>query len=413
MILEAVFILIAVSLWFFEFVPAHIVGLGIFIFAPVFGLLSWGETQNLISNTILLLFLGIFVYANALSRNKVLHVILPWFLKGASLTSERVILTLSLFCFFVSSFISNTAVVGFILPFASELCKVSGSENFNKRLLFTLSFFSTLGGLLTPFGTPPNGITISNLEKAGFHIGFIEWSSMLLPFSFFVASVVYFFLWFKFPCRVDLSDKFKTHVHGSLNRDQKVLILLLFTCVLIWIINDFFEVGVPIWVPIWLTCLVGFVYKAEGDRLVSVEDIRGIPWEVILIFLGGICLGEVILKSNLLNFLIESEYLNYVPTWLIVSLTVLLSGFASNTASASLLTPIFSMVSPEKTFLVGISSSFGFILPISTPTNALIYSTGHIPLRDMIRTGLTVDITGIITILAFKPILFYPLNLTQ
>ena len=163
------------------------------------------------------------------------------------------------------------------------------------------------------------------------------------------------------------------------------------------------------------SCILLFIFNDENSKpILSWEDSSYINWGVILLFGGGLCLGKILDISSLANIL--SEYIFFggahSPFFLlliVVILGILLSEFSSNTASASILVPIVlaqtMQMSGNVTIVlavaVALGASCGFMLPVSTPPNAIIYGTGKIKLKTMIHYGLSFDFIGFIAIVFF------------
>lgn len=413
MIAELLFFVFVVILWVFEFVPPYVTALLVIVFAPMLGFVSFNQVQECLADDVIMLFIGVFVLTNVMVKHNILKKIFLRILPRTPIDLEKVVLITSGFTFLISAFLSNTVVTSILLPIVLILANY-GCDNFKVRLLLSLTFFSNLGGLLTPMGTPPNGITLANLRNVGVEVTILSWFLKAAPVSLTCGALCYLFLKFIFPVKknheVVLANDtplFESSSHkgapSGFTITEILLIGAFLACVFIWVITVFVP-NVPLWFSPWVVCLVLWVIQTTIPRkkvvLLELSDIQQIPWDTIILFTGGLVLGEFVEQSQLLGFLKTAEYFTSHPI-MAAFLTVLLSNFASNTASASVMTPIFAQIQPSFGMLVGLASSFGFLLPVSTPTNALIYGTGLVPLKKLMVTGLLVDILGLLVLALF------------
>ncbi|MCS6893785.1 MAG: SLC13 family permease [Deltaproteobacteria bacterium] len=401
--LETFFLLGVLLLWVVQPIPLYLTSLSILLITSIFGILSFNDVVDTIFDPVIFLFVGVFAFVNVLQRHLIIERVICKFLPEKNFASEKSIFITSALAFFLSSFVSNTAVTCYFLPFTPTLIRL-GCKNLTKRFLLTISIFSNLGGLLTPVGTPPNAITIANLKQQGIEITFFGWFSKAFPVALTTAILGYLMLMILFPTEQEVRQgrtsqnlcKNPTN-HNSEPWTLKDLILILscIVCIFLWLLSGVFSL--PVWFPVWLVLLFLVVFRFQGERLAEIDIFLKMRWDLILFLIGGLLVGKFIENSVLLTLIKDSNLLRE-SSFAVLAVTVITSNFVSNTATASILTPIFSQVDPDVSVAVGLACSFGFILPISTATNTLIYATGLLALRDMVFVGSLLDFFGIFMI---------------
>jgi sodium-dependent dicarboxylate transporter 2/3/5 len=143
-------------------------------------------------------------------------------------------------------------------------------------------------------------------------------------------------------------------------------------------------------------------------RTLPWDKAKEIDWGTVILFGGGLTLGSVIEVSGITNSLKLGFQSEFIMLMVIVGICILLSEVGSNTASAAILIPLFYSIAPDSTILIALACSFGFMLPVSTPPNAIIYGTGKVPLRAMLKTGVVVDLLGVVLLASYFYFLAVP-----
>lgn len=409
MLVEILYLLTVITLWATNAIPAYIIAVGILVTAPLIGLVSFQEAGESLSDSTVLLFLGVFTLTSALQRNGFLEFIQKALFRKTVQPYEMFLLKISSSVFLLSSFISNTIVTAFMTPLVMRAVSEVEEKRLVVRALLSISFFASLGGLITPFGTPPNGITISNLEKVGIEITLLDWMYRAVPIALTVSVICWLSLRQLFGSSTNqiklVADSNNLREPMALTFDQRVLAFGLFVIIILLIIPDFSQLKFPLWYAVWLPLAALMSISSLIKRpIVTIDDVQAIPWTVIILFAGGICLGSGLQNSKLLETFIFSGVVEDLSPIYVATISTVTSEFASNTASAALLVPIFSQTVPSLSMVAGLSASFGFLLPISTPSNAIIFATGQISIRQMMIAGFIVDLIGVIVISAFQAI---------
>lgn len=366
-----------------------------------------------LASPIIILFLGGFVLADAavkydLDRNLTRILLSPFGKKPGSIVLGLMVVTALL-----SAFMSNTATTAMmmtvILPIMARIGK---TDPLRIGLALCIPFAANIGGIATPIGTPPNAVVIGALSQQGINIPFGEWMILATPLVVIALLFAWFLLIKMFKpeaesVEIDMSGRFNTSGNAIL------LYLAFGATVLFWVTESFHGVKSAIiaLIPVVFLTLSGVVTK---------EDIRKLPWEVLWLVAGGISLGISMKSTGLAEWIVGSiEWSAFGTISLLVvfaGVSVLMSNFLSNTVTATLLIPLAvslatSGVAGEGfnliivSLVIGVSASMAMMLPISTPPNAIAMSTGTIQTSNMAKAGISVGIFGIILVVIYA--LFY------
>lgn len=411
---------LSIGLWITEAVPPFTVGLLIFGFL-VFAL---GNYYNEIypedaskyvqkyvqtwSNSVIWLMLGGFFMAEAMQKVGLDRTLFKLTISKFGTKPRYVLLGIMLVTAVFSMIMSNTAttamMIAAVIPFINTL---DDDAPFTKALLIGIPAAASLGGMGTIIGSPPNAIAVDALNNNGISFGFLEWSMIAFPVAIILVLVFWLFLVNKYVPKVssiNLSFLDEVDVKGAnkviIIKRKFVLGVLLLTLVL-WLTGKFH--GIPAsavsLIPIMMLTMF---------RIISGDDVRKLPWDTLMLVAGGLSLGLAIKETGLAAYyvgLIQEYNLNFYALVVVFSLlTIILSNFMSNTATATILIPIaIILVSQNKEVLplvIGLSASAALFLPISTPPNAIAFSTGKIAQKDFRFGGIVAGLIGPIVIIA-------------
>lgn len=399
--------------WAFEVIPLYATALVvvvslIFSLAKPEGVLGMDENGYQIfllpfSNPVIMLFLGGFVLAAMMRKYGVDQIVVSRLLR---LFGEKPYFILLGFIFttgFVSLWMSHTASTALMLVMIGPvLSRLGSGDHFKKALVLAIPFSANIAGIGTPVATPPNAIAIGILAEHGIRIKFLSWMLMAIPLAvilLFAASVV---LYVMFPPR---HKKIQIALDDTNRLDAKGLgaILIGFLTVFLWISSDWH--GIPESV---VSLLAVSLFAATG--LLNREDLNTIHWDILVLMWGGLALGKAMEVSELNRWIISLPFFSQEGFLLVAAfclVTVLLSIFVSNTATANLILPLAMSVPEENRLLLGVivalSCSFDMLLPISTPSNALAFSTNAIATKDMIKSGLVIVVIAVALLLSGYP----------
>jgi len=440
--LLAVFLLVVVW-WVTECIPIPVTALLIPVFITVFGIASANDAFAPFANPIIMLFLGSFILARGMSVHaldlKLAYSILS--LKSIGHRKTRILFALGLTTAFISMWVSNTATTAMMYPIALGILSTFNSEkkensSFGLVLLLASAYASSIGGIGTPVGSPPNLIAMGMLEKlASFKITFFQWT--LIGLLILIPMYLALFLILRFRLRKEkdiketqttFSPEYEKTQKGLTRPQQNVLIAFCVT-VALWILPGLVSIilgrdsSLSLWLekhfPESVVAIIGagllFILPVDlkrGQFTLSLKEALKVDWGTLLLFGGGLSLGMQMFETGLADamgrFFISSggssASLSLI-TLVSVVFSVCLTEVASNTAAANMIIPVVIAISRAASVnplppVIGsaIGCSFAFMLPVSTPPNAIIYGSGLVPLTKMVNYGFWLEITGIIII---------------
>ena len=408
--------LVAVGLWITEAVPAFAVGLlimGFLVFAlgtPLILPEPWdtGPYLNTWSSPVIWLMLGGFFLAEGLSRTGLDRQLFSLAIRPAGTRPGHVLLALMLTCAVASMFISNTSttvlMIGAVVPLVRQMGK---QEPFAKALMIAIPLSASVGGMGTIIGSAPNAIAAGVAAESGYSIDFIEWMLLGVPVSLTLVLIAWYFLIKRYPAKIakislDLTTLEEPELPGT--RDRLIVIGLSVATVGLWMTTPLHGIHVA---AISLIPIVGLTMT----QVLGAVHVRGLPWDTLMLVAGGLSLGAAVVDTGLaqrlasgLGFL-TSMNLDLLVFAVLALLTVMLSNVMSNTATVSVVLPVAVALLPgrelEMSLILGLSASCALLLPVSTPPNAVAYSTGEIETRDLRPGGLLIGVVGPALIIAW------------
>lgn len=418
----AIFVM-AVMLWLTEAIPAWATSVTIifvllfFVSNSSFKFMQGSEGQYgqlldsvgimaCFADPTIILFLGGFILAIAATKSGLDVWMAKVMIKPFGKKSENVLLGFMLITGIFSMFISNTATAAMMLTFLTPVFKALPANGKGRiALTMAIPIGANLGGMGTPIGTPPNAFAYKVLnDPTGMNldISFGHWMAVMVPLVIVLLIIAWFLLRKLFP----FSQKtIELHIEGDVKHNWRSVVVgaTFFVTIVLWIFGK--QIGIN---ANTVAMLPIAVFAFSG--VISAKDLQQIDWGVIWMVAGGFALGLAMNGTGLAKVAVESiPFGSWSPiVILIISGLVcyFLSNFISNTATAALLIPILSVVCSgmgdklniiggDPTILVGIAvaASAAMSLPISTPPNAIAYSTGLINQKDMAKTGIIVGVT--------------------
>lgn len=411
-------------------------------------------------------FIGAFILAQAMLRHGLARRFAFRLLSipGVGRTTSRVIVAFGVITCLLSAFVSNTATVAMLLPTAMGILAVIASlmqergivkEGFDPTrlrvgvaLMLMLAYGASVGGLLTPVGSPPNLIGRGLIEEAtGETITFAEWMVMALPIcaSMFVVLAIVLLLLNK-PEIKDITGveeyvASEREKMGPLSVAERNTLIAFLVTVALWIVpgivalfaggdsatyetvSDRLDEGMVAVLGASLLFLLPTDWSKREFTL-NWSDAQRIDWGTIVLFGTGIIFGTLLEETGLAETIGKgsSEALGLSSTLAITAFAIVLaitvSETTSNTASAAVVVPIIipiavaAGINPFVPALAAtFAASFGFMLPVSTPQNAVVYGSGVVPITKMIRSGFSFDILGALLILVLLPLMVGVLGL--
>lgn len=399
-------------LWLGEAFPLPVTALLVPIGALALGFPGLTTTKVLapFADPIVFLFLGGFTLASALRAQQLDRKMAGFLLRFSGGHLGRVAGLLFALTAMLSMGVSNTATTAMVLPLALGILEPLDPQRERRTFAFVLlgvAYAASIGGMGTLVGSPPNAIAA---RAAG--IDFAQWLGIGVPLVLVLMPLMVLTLWCVLRPRLDRRIAV-TSTEIPWTRPRVLTSSVFALTALGWIFGAAPLQRLGIQSPDTVFALVAAV-AVVALRLASWRDVSDhTDWGVLILFGGGLALGEVLASSgaSLVLGTQLADVLEDAALWAmflaVAAFMVLLSEFASNTAAAALLVPVFAAVAAQMglppatlVIVVALAASCGFALPVATPPNALVFGSGRVRQRDMLRAGLSLDLVcvGILTL---------------
>ncbi|WP_117232599.1 SLC13 family permease [Vibrio maerlii] len=404
----SILIFIAI-LWLTEALHVTVTAILVPIMAVLFGIFNTQTALNNFSNSIIFLFLGGFALAAAMHRQGLDKVIADKVLILAKGKMSVAVFMLFGVTAALSMWISNTATAAMMLPLVLGVLSKVNSESGHKTYVFVLlgiAYSASIGGIATIVGSPPNAIAAAEVG-----LSFSEWMFYGVPTAVILLPVAVTVLYFV--TKPDLAGSFELN-YEPVNWDKgKVVTLGIFAAtVCLWIFSKPINAMIGGYAKFDTIVALGAIVAVNFARVVHWKDIeKTADWGVLILFGGGICLSNVLKATGTSVFLANglSELISHLGVFFIIAViavfVVFLTEFASNTASAALLIPVFATVAEAfgmspviLSVLIAVAASCAFMLPVATPPNAIVFGSGHIKQNEMMRVGILLNIACIVAL---------------
>jgi len=399
-------IALLVTLWTNEALPLGVVSLLPMILFPAFGLLTTSEVADSYANPIIFLFLGGFMLAIATQQTGLHRVIAHKILQVFPATPRGIIFSMALTSALLSAFLSNTTTAVLLISIALFL---TDDRALKVRLVLAVAYGASIGGIITPIGTPPNLILLGFFESQALApIGFMQWIVMTLPLAMVMLLVIGFVLSYG----VEASPIADLEQDTQLSKPQKQLALILLGMVLLLLVNSPVK---PFYDGLGISekgILLGFGLLMFMPFLgfLQWEDTKKIPYEIIFLFGAGFSIARAFLDTGfageIANLLTSFSHIEtFYLVLLIAAFVTFSTEITSNTALVSMILPVIYALAVDtglnhQLFLMvaTICASYAFMLPIATPPNAIAMSSGVIRIKDMLSRGLLFNLVGVLMI---------------
>jgi len=405
--------------WVFEPVPIPVTSLLPIALLPLLGVLTPAQVGQAYGSPLILLLLGGFLLSKAMEHSGAHRRIAIGMVRlvGAS-SGRRLVLGFMIAAAALSMWISNTATTLMLLPVALAVLEATDRRReLAVPLLLGVAYAASVGGIGTPIGTPPNLIFMQVYEQTtGATISFSRWMGWAVPVVLVMIPLMALVL------TRNLSGRIVVELpHTGRWRSEEKRVLLVFgLTALAWVTRSEPFGGWQAWLGLpqandasvaLLAVVVMFVLpNGQGGRLLDWERASTIPWGVLLLFSGGICLASGFVASGLSD--VMGQWLagtTDMPVWLLLLLICLAVTFmtetTSNTASTTLLMPVLAAAAlvadiPPELIMVpaAMSASCAFMLPVATAPNSVVYGSGLITTAQMAREGFLLNLLGALVI---------------
>lgn len=410
-------------LWFTEAIPPFAVGIFIVGYLIFFmgreGTMDVQQYVQTWSDGVIWLFLGGFFLAEGMRKTRLdirlLMITAPRFGDKA----KHIILGLMFVTAILSMVMSNTATTAMMLATVTPLFSKIDNKALQKAFLLGIPTAAAIGGMGTIIGSAPNAIAVGALEAIGIKISFLQWMSVGMPVALLLTFLTWKLLLNKYKLgELRLSTDFikdlerKKDSKKEKKQQKRIVISVLFVTVFLWLTSQW--TGIPVaavsGIPIVALTMMG---------IIDADDVRKLPWDTLMLVAGGLALGIAIQEQELALYFISKisgfDFNVYILLLLFSLLTVVLSNFMSNTAATTILVPVaISLVSMYGdvnpilfTMVIGLSASCALLLPVSTPPNAIVYSTGLVEQSEFRLAGFFIGITGPVVIILWTLLLTF------
>ena len=417
----------------------------------ILGIVPIKDAYEQFANPMIFLFMGGFLLAKGMMVNgldkRIAYGIMS--MKWVGDSPRRIFLAIGLACILCSGWVSNTATAAMMFPISlglleairemmAENGKTIDLKNYKYAtgLMLMTAYACSIGGVMTPIGTPPNIIMIGFLQELAPQapeISFFQWmiwGTVAMILYFIIASVV---LWRLFPADVDHIKGAKEFIQKSVDslgewtRAQKNTMIAFSTAFVLWVapsvlgimydvdsdVMKFYDSHFPEAIAAMIGGLLLFflpVNVKTGEMTMTWKDgVEGIEWGTLLLFGGGLAMGSMMYDTGLSAWIgngLKEALGNNPSEWLFVGVfcvaALIMSELTSHTASTNLMAPIAIGAALSLGFSpipvaigIALASSLGFMMPVSTPPNAIVYASGYVPITKMIKSGFIIDLIGI------------------
>ncbi len=420
---------------------------------PIFGIESMNDTASRYSNSLVMLLIGGYLIAQAIERSNLHRRIALTIIKLLGAKPGRIIIAFMATSAFLSMWISNTATsvmmvaIGVTLLDALDITTdTKEGKALSLAVMFGIAYGCSIGGISTLIGTPTNLVLLSVMSEifpGEAQISFGQWILFGLPISLGMLLILWFTLtrvFYRPLHQINLKsitaqnalDDIKPWTSG----EKRVAIIFVLTG-LLWVFRRDLVLGpvtIPGWGSLWeplsqindgmvaiFMALILFILPAgkdkPGERLLVEDSIKKMPWPILLLFGGGFAMAGGFVESGLTEKLAQAfQQLEGTPTPVIIGLSCLgmtfLTEFTSNVGSASIVLPILASLSdglqiaPYTLLLpVTLSASMAFMMPVATPPNAIVFSSGRVTVSEMVKIGFVLNLLAVVWVFASTQIL--------
>lgn len=426
-----------ITLWVTDAMPMPVAALLPIVLFPLMNIASIEATTTPYADKIIFLFMGGFMLGLAIEKWHLHKRIALSIIKLTGTSGNRIILGFIAATGLLSMWLSNTATTMMMFPIASSVILVmqqnhKGQGNiryFSVCIMLAIAYSSNFGGIATIIGTPPNVAYVGHLQKYyGYTFSFSNWMLLCLPLSLLMLFTLYIVMTkFLYPNKIESNEATKLMIEKELAdlgkmtvAEKRVLLIFIFTAAL-WIFKDLANQLKIIKLDDTMIALIGAISlfimpsgKKGGDIfLLHWKDTQKMAWGILILFGGGITLANQLEKAGLIGMLgnwIASNAGNnlLLLVFSITLISIFLSEVMSNVAQVIVFAPVIAGMADSlhlNPILLGLpmtlAASCASMLPMGTPPNAIVFASGHLQLKDMIKTGFVMNIICVILITIF------------
>ncbi len=407
--------------WVTEWLPIPVASLLPIALFPLFGIITPTEVGQAYGSPLIILLLGGFLLSTAMAHSNTHRYLAHKILQTIGTQEpKKIVLGFMLTAFLLSMWISNTATTLMLLPIALAMLGTASNRHFATLLLLGIAYAASIGGTMTPIGTPPNLIMIQNYQAGtGQELGFLQWIQQVFPMVLLFFPVMVWLLTRQIDADIQVNQA--AIESQQLNTAQKRTLLVFALTALLWVTRTAPFGGWKSWLDlpyandasVALLGVVALFMIPSGQpqqKLLTWKTANTIPWGVLLLFSGGMVIAAAF-KSTGLSALLAEQLMFLKDMHLFVLILAIclsitfLTEITSNTATTAILMPVLMSASdalgidPIKIMVpAAISASCAFMLPVATAPNAIVFGSERVPIKAMIKQGFKLNLTGALII---------------
>lgn len=413
-----------VVLWITEWIPVYLTALLPLLFAVPLGLLTPKDLAQCYGDSNIFLFFGGFVMALALEKWGVHEQIARRIIAVVGDKKSNILLGFILSTGLISMWISNTATALMMLPMAVAVVEAMPpahrQSKFSVFLMLSIAYASNIGGVGTLIGSPPNTQMASILsESFNIEISFFDWMKIGMPLA--ILLLLLMFLIFNYLLGSERKDVHDLHFHTLPWSKAQKRVLWIFSIVAgLWIFRE--AIGIYLGInyrdenAAILGALAMFLMpsgQTAKEKVLRWSDTEKLPWGILLLFGGGLALAAVLEKNGILQFL-ASTFESFHGIGLLTAIAILttlaifISEVLSNLAMVTLFIPVVGIFAQQTglplvplAMALTLGASLAFMMPVGTPPNAIVFGSGFLRIKDMIRYGFVLNLISLALIILF------------
>ncbi len=421
--------------WVTEAVPLAVAALLPIVLLPLLGVSSMKEATAPYANPVVFLFMGGFMIALAMEKWELHRRIALNIVLKTGTNANGIILGFFLATAAISMWISNTATTVMMLPIATsviallakdqEVTSEKGIKYFALGMMLAIAYGSNIGGTATIIGTPPNVVFAGYMREAfDYEVSFAKWMLMALPFTILLLFIAYFLIVkVLYPNKLGNFAGAEALIQkevdelGKMSRGEKRTLIIFVSTALLWIFRaglnsilpglNLSDEGIAMMATVAL--FVTPIDWGENRFVLEWRDTDRLPWGILLLFGGGLSLADALASTGIID-LIGSQFshLKDANVFIILGLatvSLLLTEVMSNVALVTIFLPVVGGIAQgaginplEVCIPVTMAASCAFMLPMSTPPNAIVFASGHVSIPQMFKAGIWLNIITVLLI---------------
>jgi sodium-dependent dicarboxylate transporter 2/3/5 len=429
---------VMITWWIMEALPMPVVALLPLIFFPLLKTARLDDTASSYAHPVIFLFMGGFMLGLAIEKWNLHRRIALNIVRLTGTSGNKIVLGFILSTGLLSMWLSNTATTMMMFPIALSVIHVMKENhkgegniaNFSLTIMLAIAYASNIGGIATVIGTPPNVAYVGYIREAfNYEVSFVNWMLLCMPLSILLLICLYWVTvkWL-FPNRIKSDQATRGLIRNELNQlgpmsaaEKRVLVIFIGTA-LLWITRDLIN-NAQQWIKLddtiiaVICAVVLFICPSgkkdkDGEALLEWSDTSRMAWGILLLFGGGIALANALENAGLIGqlgtWLAQFAGSQFMLVLIVVIVALFLSEVMSNVAQVIVFAPVVTGLANAidmDPLLLGIpmtlAASCAGMLPMGTPPNAIVFASGHIKLKQMVKAGFVMNIVAVILITLF------------